>query len=110
MCAKGNGLRQRGGLLPPHEGKDRGFVIGLAGPVVLPATVIGDEEDGGWKVVLGEDRNGVVNEVGEAVVEGDGNGPRLGERPVKRDDRNACFREEVHVTAERGGRHGDDRA
>jgi hypothetical protein len=35
----------------------------LAGPVVLAAAVAGDEEDGGRKIVLGEDRDGVVDVV-----------------------------------------------
>jgi len=60
--------------------------------------------------VLGKDGDGMVNEVGKAVVKRDGNGTGLSKRPIKWDDRNACLGEEVHVAAKSCRRHGDDRA
>ena len=79
VCAESDCVRQGCGLLPTHEWKNGSFVVGLAGPVILASTIAGDEEDGGGKVVFGEDRDGVVDEVGEAVVEGDGDGVGMGE-------------------------------
>ena len=88
--AKSDGRRKRGGLVPAHELKDGGFGVGLTGPVVLAAAVFGDEKDGSGKVVLGEDWDGVVDEVGEAVVEGDSYGTWLGESLSEGDDGDAC--------------------
>jgi len=58
--------------------------------------------------VLGEDWNGVVDEVGEAVVERDGDGAWLSQDLGQRNDGDACCREKIHVAAKGRGRHGDD--
>jgi len=101
--------RKRGGLTPAHEGKDRGLVVCLAGPIVFAAAVARDEEDGRGKVVLGKDRDGVVDEIGEAVVECNGDRAGPDEDLIERNDGNSCCGEAVHVAAEYCRRHGDDR-
>ena len=109
MCTYGDARRHIRKIFASEQGQHGNATRGLAGPVIKLAAESAYDKDRRGKIIALKKGQGVLGEVTEAIVEGEGHRTWAMQNLIEGDYGNTGGREKFHLAAENLRRGGDYR-